>query len=133
MMSLTGNKKNGFTLVEAMFATMVLSLGAVLLYEAFFISIDAFNYCADYLSIASLADEKMWEAQDSLSRTGGSDLTETGGILEALGKTFRWGLSYGLVDEAQSLYRVDLEVAWKEGKRDERISRAGYAIYREKK
>ena len=132
-MSLTGNKKSGFTLAEVLFATMALSLGAMLLYEAFFISIDAFNYCADYLNIASFADEKMWEAQDSLSRSGGADLTETGGILAALGKTFKWNLSYGLIDEAQSLYRIDLVVSWKEGKRDERISRAGYAIYREKK
>ena len=63
-------KKKGFTLIEVMVTTAVLSLSMVLIYQAFFISLDSFNYCADYLDVVSWADEKLWQAQDSVTHNG---------------------------------------------------------------
>ena len=63
--------KKGFTLVEVMVATAVLSLGIVLLYEAFFKITDAFGYYNHYLSVSPFAREKIWAAQDAFSKSKG--------------------------------------------------------------
>jgi prepilin-type N-terminal cleavage/methylation domain-containing protein len=130
MTSRTGNK--GFTLIEIMAATAVLSLGIVLVYEAFFVSLDALGYCHSYLQVASQLDEKIWSAQDNLQRLGASARIESGGSFENNHKAFNWNLSYYLIDEAENLYRIDSEMLWQEGKKNVSLSRNAYALYEEK-
>ena len=107
-----------FTLVEVMVASAVLSLGIVMVYEAFFISLDSFSYCNNFLNVASLADEKIWQAQDNLSRLGNLAQIESGGKFINRNKDFEWNLSYAPVDEASGLhtYRIDLSLSWQEGR-----------------
>ena len=76
-MSRTGNK--GFTLFEVIVTTAVLSLGALFIYEAFFDSLDLFNYCSNHLRAISWADEKIWQTQDSLGRLGPEAHIQTAG------------------------------------------------------
>ncbi|MCM8782370.1 MAG: prepilin-type N-terminal cleavage/methylation domain-containing protein [Candidatus Omnitrophica bacterium] len=125
----TGNR--GFTLMEVMTATCVLSLGTVLIYESFFIALDSFNYCSDYLNVASWMDEKLWDAQDTLSRQGLSSQIETKGGVANRNKIFRWNLLYNLIGE--NLYQIDLTLSWKEGTREVKLVRSTYAMYEEKK
>ena len=71
MILTTGNKRNsrsGFTLIEVMVAVAVLSFGLVMVYQAFFVVLDSFNYSADYLEIAGWMDEKIWQAQRSAGK-----------------------------------------------------------------
>jgi prepilin-type N-terminal cleavage/methylation domain-containing protein len=126
----TGNKekpRSGFTLMEVMVATAVLSLGTLFVYEAFFMSLDTLNYCSDYLRVCSIADEKLWEAQDRLAHPGRQ--IDVRGKLSARNKEFDWNLAYGLIEDGQGLYKIDLFVSWQEGQRKARILRTAYAAY----
>ena len=134
MISKIGNKKTGFTLIEVMITTAVLSLTALLIYEAFFISLDTFNYCYNYLNVFSLADEKIWQAQDDISRFGAlTNIAEKGEFVDR-NKNFVWNLSNSSIADAlnQKLYKIDLILSWREGKRPVKISRTAYAIYENK-
>jgi prepilin-type N-terminal cleavage/methylation domain-containing protein len=128
-----GSKKQAFTLIEVMLATMVLSLGAVLIHEAFFKSLDTHNYCHDYFSVGYWLDEKIWSAQDSLRQSGLSVNIARDGKFKAGNKDFVWNLSYDLTCDTQDLYKIVLDVSWKEGSRDIKVSRVAFAKYVEKK
>lgn len=134
MMLKIGNKKGGFTLIEAMITTAVLSLTALLIHEAFFISLDAFNYCHNYLDIVSFADEKIWQAQDDLTRFGALTNIDEKGELTMKNKNFEWILSNSPImdTENNNLYKIDLSLSWREGRRPIKISRTAFAIYEKK-
>ena len=129
MTSRTGNNKRGFTLIEVMIATVILALGTTFLSQSFFITLDSYNYCSRYLQVLSWADEKVWEAQQSLSEQGpAATLSNTGNFTEK-GRNFVWYLSYSPVDANGSLYKIDFEMSWQEGSRKARIQRSTYALY----
>lgn len=128
MMLRIGNR--GFTLMEVMTATCILSLGTVLIYESFFITLDSFNYYSNYLNVASWMDEKIWAAQDNLSRFGPSSQIDTTGEFINRNRNFRWNLSYNLI--GKNLYQIDLTLSWQEGKRFVKLLRSTYAMYEEK-
>lgn len=117
--------------MEVMVATCVLSLGTVLIYESFFITLDSFNYYSNYLDVASWMDEKIWQVQDNLSHLGSSGEVETTGEFANRNKNFRWNLSYNLI--SQNLYQIDLTLSWEEGQRKIKLLRSTYAMYEEKK
>ncbi|MFC1807265.1 type II secretion system protein J [Candidatus Omnitrophota bacterium] len=128
----TANRKPifGFTLVEVMIATAVLSLSTVLIHEAFFNSLDLFNYYSNYLRIISLADEKVWQAQNSLTRFGTLINFPTTGIFNRANNSFNWNMGFSLLDEEQGLYSINLVVTWQGGRRKRSITRTAYAIYK---
>jgi prepilin-type N-terminal cleavage/methylation domain-containing protein len=133
MTSRTGNKRSGgFTLVEIMVATAVLSFGIISIYQALFITLDAFNYASGYLDVIDQVEEKVWEAQDTLARQGPEAQLETAGTLTVGSRSYGWELSYVSVDENELMYKVDLTAAWKAGKRKAQISRSAYALYENK-
>ncbi|MBU1913265.1 MAG: prepilin-type N-terminal cleavage/methylation domain-containing protein [Candidatus Omnitrophica bacterium] len=133
MMLKIGSKKQAFTLIEVMLATMVLSLGAVLIHEAFFKSLDTYNYCHNYFSVGYWLNEKMWSVQDSLRQSGPLVNVARGGKFKAGNKDFTWNLSYDLAYDTEDLYKIVLDVSWQEGSRDIHVSRAAFAKYVEKK
>ncbi|MFH0738721.1 MAG: prepilin-type N-terminal cleavage/methylation domain-containing protein [Candidatus Omnitrophota bacterium] len=128
MMSKSGTK--GFTLVEVMVTAAVLSLGATLLYQAFFTSLNIFEYCVDYLRVSSLVDEKIWEAQDELRRRGPSAGIDSSGEFVNKARNFPWNLNYGAIDEKNGLYRIDFNLSWKSVGRDNALLRTAYATYK---
>ena len=130
MMLRTGNRK-GFTLIEVMLATCILALGTVLIYQAFFISLDTFNYCAHYLEVAPFANEKIWQAKENLSESAVLDL-ESSGVFVSNGRNFVWEVSYSPIEEVKDktkLFKVDLRVSWQEGRKKIEFSRVAYALY----
>ena len=112
-----------------MVAVAVLALGVVLIYQSFFVSLDAISYCVDYLSAAPWINEKLWEAKDSLRRLGPSAGIETSGSFALNNRNFTWNLSYQLSDEAGGLYKIDLAVLWHSGRRQAQAVRSAYAMY----
>jgi prepilin-type N-terminal cleavage/methylation domain-containing protein len=126
------NAQQGFSLVEVMVATAVLAFSVVMIYQAFFISLDSFNYCSDYLDVVSWADDKIWTAQDSLSRSGALSQIETQGEFVNNNKKFIWVLSQELLGDQVSLYKINLDLLWRRGKREIKLSRSAYAIYEKK-
>lgn len=131
MISIIGNNRKAFTLIEVMISAAILSLISLLIYEALFLSLGTFNYCYDYLNVFSLAGEKIWQAQDDLARSG--SLTNIGnkGGFASRNKNFLWNLSESPVMESpyQKLYRIDLVLSWREGSKQASISRTAFAIY----
>lgn len=127
MMLKTGRK--GFTLVEVMVAAAVLALGVVMIYEAYFISLDTFNYWYNYLNVSCWLDNKIWEAQDRIRRLGALSAGESAGDFTRLGKTYNWAVSSDSIDADSGLYEVTLCLSWKEGKRQRRAIRTGAAVY----
>lgn len=132
MISRIGNK--GFTLIEVMITAAVLSLTTVLIYESFFISLDSFNYCSDYLNVASWMNEKIWQAQDGLSRLGTLSQVDTEGTFINKGEHFNWNLSSELIDTKQDLflYKINLVLFWQAGHRRPKLIRTAYAKYEKK-
>jgi prepilin-type N-terminal cleavage/methylation domain-containing protein len=127
MMSRTGNK--GFTLLEVMITTVVLSLGATLIYESFFISVDSFDYYSTLFKTIPWMDEKIWQAQDNLARLGSNAQLETEGKLSTGSKDIIWNLAYNSMDEASSLFQINLALSWPQGRKTIRLSRSAYASY----
>ncbi len=123
--------KNGFTLIEVMVAVAVLAFGLVLVYQAFFVSLDAFNYGADYLAVSPWINEKIWLARDSIRRKNLLESDSTEGEFILRNKKFNWRIQASVIDGSSNLTAVDLEVSWKEGKREVLVARGSYARYYE--
>ncbi len=121
--------RRGFTLIEVMVTTAILSLGIVLVYNAFFISLDSFNYCSDYLAVAPWMDEKIWQTQEQLNSQGLSAQPPEKGQVRVNNKEFNWYLRCVPVTSAQDLFKIDLLLSWQQGSRNKKLSRAAYAIY----
>ena len=133
MMSRIGNKKRGFTLIEAMVATLILVVGVVFIYEALFISLDAFNYCVDYLELSGWTDEQLWLAHDKIMRLGSSAAVNASGELYLGNKKFDWSISSDLLNEDTGLYKVDVGLFWRQNKSNRKILRSTYSIYAQDK
>lgn len=127
------NTHQGFTLIEVMVTVVVLSLGIVLIYEALFTSVNAFSYCSNYFKTASWTEEKIWQAQDNLSRLGPLAKVDTAGAFISRNRKFNWHLSYKVIDDKSTLYlyKIDFSLLWAEGKRKTKLIRTAYAIYEE--
>jgi len=125
--------RSGFTLVEVMIAAAILAIGVVAIFESFFICLDAYNYCSRYLSLVSWADDKIWEAQDSINRFGAAAHIGNYGSFLNKNKPLTWYLNYASIDENNILYKISLSIYWQEGVRKGNLQRSAYAIYEERK
>jgi prepilin-type N-terminal cleavage/methylation domain-containing protein len=123
------NKNKGFTLIEVLVTTAVLAFGIVSIFQALFIVMAAFSYISHYLNVVSVADEKVWQVQDTLMRLGPQAAFAPQGEFDTGGKKYDWSLSAKLSDPAAHLYRIDLSTQWKEGRRAYRLERSAYVIY----
>lgn len=121
-------KKSGFTLIELLVAVAVLSLGLVLMYEAFFSYMDAFNYSYRRLEAQRWIDEKIWSVEDELVRSGILLPDELAGSFSKDEKVFNWIMSIRTLGEIEDsfLYMVKLSVSWSEITRDVRVSQVAY-------
>ena len=122
----------GFTLLEVMITAAVLALGASLIYQSFFIAVDSSNYYSTLLKITPWMDEKIWQAQNNLKHSGSGAAIPAGGLLEVNNKSINWNLTYNSLDQAGSLYQVDLALSWPQSGRQAKLSRSAYAIHLEK-
>jgi len=119
-----------------MVATVILSLGTVFIFGSFFISLDTYRYCTHYFNVMPWLDNKIWEAQDSLSFLGPKALLATSGRFTQKNTDYTWNVGYNLDDSAGKsdkikLYKIDLALSWQEGMRQVRLKRSAYARYEE--
>jgi prepilin-type N-terminal cleavage/methylation domain-containing protein len=131
MTSRTGNNR-GFTLLEVMLASVVLALGTVMIYQAYFSLLNSHAYMSEYLRLSPWMDEKLWEAQDVLAHGGGQAGIEThGGFLQG-GRKFAWDLNISPISQREGLFDIELVVAKVAEKGNRRFSRNAYVIQAEK-
>lgn len=129
-MSSTGNKSNkGFTLIEVLVTTAVLSFGIVSVFQALFIIMSAFGYVSSYLNVIPALDEKMWEVSDAIRRLGPQAPVAKQGIFEFSGRKYEWKAAVLTADKEAELYRIDLAAEWKEGRRENEIIRSQYVFH----
>ncbi|MBI5150059.1 MAG: prepilin-type N-terminal cleavage/methylation domain-containing protein [Candidatus Omnitrophica bacterium] len=127
MMSITGNRRS-FTLIEVMVATVILAVSTVWISQSFFMALNSYNYCARYLGVVAWANDKIWEAQDNLRQSGPLAVMGDSGEFTQEKKNVAWSLAYAPVGE-NNLYKIDLELSWKEGPRNSKLQRSAYAVY----
>ncbi|MFC1658532.1 type II secretion system protein J [Candidatus Omnitrophota bacterium] len=122
-MSITGNK--AFTLVEIMVATAILSLGLVMVYQAFFVCLDAFDYYLNHLNVQLWLDEMIWAMQDDFRQYGFFQPSQTSGGFVMGNKGFHWNMNYD-ARTPDELYQISLNVFWKQGARNINLPRVAY-------
>lgn len=120
------SNNKGFTLLEVMVASAVLSLGIVFIFQSFFSVLRSYDYCQRYIASSAFAHEKLWQAADSVRRDGVLP-AETGGEFFRGGKRFEWNLFQEPVGD--KLYKVAVLVKWVSGKQTREVERLEYAAY----
>jgi prepilin-type N-terminal cleavage/methylation domain-containing protein len=124
--------RRGFTLIEVMVATALLSLTAVMLYESYFMAMTAAGYYERYLKLASWMDEKVWEVSSLFKHSGTFGQTELSGTLPSGANNYTWNVDLKALDEENQFYKIQLAIAWDEGKRHRSLSRTGMSYYYKK-
>lgn len=122
-MLIIGSK--GFTLVEVMVAAAILSFGLVMIHQAFFVSLDTYNYYLNNLYAQLWLDEKAWQLQDEFRQYEYFNPVPTSGEFAVGNKNFDWNMDYGSI-VSEELYRVNLRISWKQGSRQVNILRTAY-------
>jgi|GEM_PF-5052525 len=119
-------KARGFTLLEVLAATAVLSVGTLYMYQSYFSVLRAFDYCSGYIASSNFLQEKLWEGVDSVRREGGLG-SPVSGDFTAGGRQFVWNMALGKASDR--VYEVTVAVDWKSGKQEIELSRTAYASY----
>jgi len=117
--------KTGFTLLEVLVATAILSLGLVIIYQTFFISLNTFDYYLNHLNAQVWLDEKIWQVQDDFRRYEDFSPMQTSGEFLIGNQDFDWNMDYGSI-LSDKLYKVSLNVSWQQGPRTINLLRVAY-------
>ena len=106
----------GFTLVEVMVAVVILSVGLVIIYESFLISLDTINFFSNRLHAQLFMREKIWQVQNMLEQSTGIFLpTRENGSVDFGTRRFNWYVDLNLQDAQQQLYTLNASMVWSEG------------------
>ncbi len=124
-MSRTGNKR-AFTLIEVMVTVSVLSLGLLLLYHSFFVSMDAMQYASNRLNAQIWLEGKIWEESDVLRRTKALPSGTENGVFQFQGRDFSWKRSVAALET--NLYSLTVTLSWKESGRQRELAYATYLL-----
>jgi len=117
-----------------MVTAAVIALLSTLIYRSFFTILDAYNRARYSLYLAPAADEKMWQAQDALTRNGEAAVYERDGVLAYNARPIKWNIGLDIMEKKKeyTLFRIQYAAAWREGGRDANLTRYAYALYQEK-
>lgn len=111
-----------------MVAVAVLAFGIVSIYEALFVSLDAFSYYSNYLETQTWANERLWEVQDKIMRRDIPRDEELAGEFSANNNRFQWEMVTVPIIEDRGLYDISLVLSWREGPRTIRVARHTHAL-----
>jgi len=123
------HKKNkGFTLVEVIMTGAILAFGIVSIYEALFVSMDAYAYYTHYFNTNHWISEKIWEVQSNLVSSETLNEEQTSGKIMRDHKIYDWLMAVNSLDETQGLYRVSVTLSWREGNKTIKMTRETYLL-----
>lgn len=124
MLRIGTDRTRGFTLVEVMAATMILSLGMVVIFEVFLVTLDTSRFFDNRVNAQWLVNEEMWRIQDILDQPWETFMPQQLSGTVMLGTTpCAWQVTLDLVDVQQELYRLDARAEWRQGLKQCRIQR----------
>ncbi|MFH2145108.1 MAG: prepilin-type N-terminal cleavage/methylation domain-containing protein, partial [Candidatus Omnitrophota bacterium] len=96
--------KKGFTLIEVMIAVVILSVGIIVIYESFLISLDTLKLFFNRLNANLILTEKLWQTQDLYEQAGGVFLPlRSEGKITMANKVFDWQVDLSVWDSRQDL------------------------------
>jgi len=109
----TGTKR-GFTLIEIMFAVVILSFGLVLVLRSFAVALEGLQRSENVKVASYLLEEKMEEINEKAKEEGGIAKGTSSGEFD--NTDCKWGLNVWQSDVDEDLNEVELEILWAEGK-----------------
>jgi prepilin-type N-terminal cleavage/methylation domain-containing protein len=109
-MSRTGTDL-GFSLLEILVATVILSIGVVFLFPSFFLSADALAIARDRLALQTWAQERLWEDGQVLRRMGRGAVAADAGEVRLGPKTYAW--EEAVEEKDPGLFVLTLRAGWK--------------------
>lgn len=112
MMLRTGNR--AFTLIEIMFAVVILSFGLVLVLRSFATALEGMKRSENVKAASYLLEEKMEEVKENAKEEGGIVKGNSFGKFDDT--DCKWGLSVRQSGVDEDLNEVELEISWIEGK-----------------
>ncbi|MBU0634195.1 MAG: prepilin-type N-terminal cleavage/methylation domain-containing protein [Candidatus Omnitrophica bacterium] len=118
--------KKGFTLIEVMIAVVILSVGIIVIYESFLISLDTLKLFFNRLNANLILTEKLWQTQDLYEQAGGVFLPlRSEGKITMANKVFDWQVDLSVWDSRQDLFIARTQVSWMEGYNSRILSKSG--------
>ena len=120
-------RENGFTLLEVMLATVILSFGTAFIYQSFFASLNGTVYVCNRLNASLELSNKIWEIQDKIRHGGVYNLQKSGQV-SLNNRTYNWQALYEPLDTSYSFYNVLIKFWWLQNNRQKSISRSAYVI-----
>ena len=130
--SAIGNNSKGFTFVEVMVSLVVLCCGIVLIYKSFFLCADYLNNLTCRLYASSLIDEKIGDITKSFAEWPAKDLDfgNNSVILDINHKSIRftYDIKAAPLSDVNSVWQLDVNLAWVDGPRKMHASRSAYMI-----
>ena len=109
--------KRGFTLIEIMFAGVILSFGLVLVLGSFATALEGIKRSENVKIASYLLEEKMEEVKEKAKEEGGVVKGNTFGEFGNTDYTdYKWSLSVNQSNVDEDLNEVKLEISWTEGK-----------------
>ena len=111
-MSRTGSEP-GFSLLEVLVATVILSVGALFIFPSFFLATDALGIAKDRLTIQSWAEERLWEDARMLEQAGPGALVADAGEVRLGKRVYVW--EKGAEEVEPGLFALTLTARWAAG------------------
>ncbi len=131
MMSRTGSRRRrfcrgGFLLVEIMVAVAVLAAGILVVFPAFFVSVDAARIAEDRLFIQMWAQNKLWEEQEAYARLKSVQTPQEKGDFQIGPRVIRWEKNVGSI--GTGLEEATLSFSWLLAGRARRVVYSAYLV-----
>ena len=123
-------KKNGISFFEVMVTIAILSLGLVMIFRAFFISLDAINHLTYRWHAMVLLENKLVEIQQRFQTKGEILMELTSSPERAV--INRHPVNFGYKTEVRhfadldDFFQVNLTIFWRERSRDINLSQTAY-------
>ena len=120
----------GFSFFEMMMTVMILSVGLVMVYKAFFLSLKYTKYLTHRLHGMILLDTKIAEIERSLLDHGQLPFSQSQQIEEARLDNkqidYQYSINFHSVENLEGLFELDISLSWMEDGRTLSLSRSVY-------